>query len=271
MKNIIVASAFCIFVNVNFLYSHGQNVHQHIVREAWKLVEHQVPELIGSDMANWIGHDQTDYCLCVVSGAYNEDEQDIIFRNCGWNFYPGCVLTSVNHFWDADAGDNSTFNYLGVSHANAFVKAKHMYYGTHLWDFATVWDPNHLIWEVDHNGLPDLYLTGNYSEYGYFNINGQHFNINPPDQGAFNASWRKRTSYDILGRICHLIGDMSIPAHAHNDAHSPINQGGVDTYEEWCKSYLNPVGGAYAYTFEDALLQGGILFDILENLILFDI
>ena len=92
------------------LFAHEQYFHQYIVREAWKLVENQVPELIGSDIANWIGDDQTSYCLCVASGAYNEDTQDIIYQNCGWNFLTGCVLTSVNHFWDADAGDNSTFS-----------------------------------------------------------------------------------------------------------------------------------------------------------------
>lgn len=265
MRNIyIIASTFFILIQVNIVYSHGQDVHQHIVREAWKLVEYQVPELIGSDIANWIGEDQTDYCLCVVSGAYNEDQQDIIYRNCGWNFLSGCVMTSVNHFWDADAGDYSTFNWNG-NHANALVKANHMYYGTHLWDFATPSDPDHFVWEVDHNGLSDLYLTGNYIEHGYYNNNGQHYNINPPEQSTFTMVWRKRTSYDILGRICHLLGDMSVPAHAHNDAHSPLSQGGVDTYEQWCKSYLNPFGGAFAYTFEDALQQGGILFDVLNK------
>ncbi len=119
---------------ITWLYAHDKIVHQYIVKEAWKLIEYQMPEMETSTMKGWIGNDETEYCTNIVSGAYNEDNQDIIYMNCGWNFLTGCVETTLNHFWSADAGEYSKFNWDG-SHDNAKVKAEYMFYGNHIWYF----------------------------------------------------------------------------------------------------------------------------------------
>ncbi len=42
----------------------------------------------------------------------------------------------------------------------------------------------------------------------------------------------KGMAYEILGRMCHLLQDMSVPAHVHSDAHACKNCMYCDVYEE---------------------------------------
>ncbi|MCA1671183.1 MAG: hypothetical protein LC799_02890, partial [Actinobacteria bacterium] len=48
--------------------------------------------------------------------------------------------------------------------------------------------------------------------------------------GAY-ADGRKSTAYEYLGHIAHLIGDMTVPTHAHDDTHVPLHDD--DPYEKW--------------------------------------
>jgi len=67
---------------------------------------------------------------------------------------------------------------------------------------------------------------------------------------------RKRFVYEILGRMCHLIEDMCVPAHVHGDAHPPTDK---DYYEEdMDRNY-------YKWTWENALQQGGIIYPNLQD------
>ncbi|MEW6654808.1 MAG: T9SS type A sorting domain-containing protein [Bacteroidota bacterium] len=62
-----------------------------------------------------------------------------------------------------------------------------------------------------------------------------------------------------MGRIAHLLADMSVPAHCHDDAHSPVSEEAKDNYEQWVmNNYSN-------YTWVDALNQGGTIFDVIEK------
>ncbi len=47
---------------------------------------------------------------------------------------------------------------------------------------------------------------------------------------------RDRIAWEVLGRMCHLLGDMSIPAHAHRDEHGLD----PDSYESWMGSLDSP-------------------------------
>ena len=46
-----------------------------------------------------------------------------------------------------------------------------------------------------------------------------------------NETLRKKIVFEILGRMCHLIADMSVPAHVHNNSHVPT-LGTTDKYEQ---------------------------------------
>lgn len=222
-----------------------------------------MPELNNSIMAPWIGNvGNTTYLTSVISGAHNEDQQDIIYMNCGFNLnmfginIVPCTMTTINHFWNADNGDNDPVT-ISVTDDNAFKKAEHLWYGT-LNFFVGVSCANYgVVDKVDHSGLSNLYQNGNIKWIGYWNSIGQYFTKNIDQQ--YSVEYRRRISYDILGRICHLLADMSVPAHAHNDAHSPVSEEGTDNYEQWAKNnYSN-------YTWVDALSQGGTLFDVSEK------
>lgn len=99
----------CLTIISKFCYAHDQGIHQYIVREAWKLLEYQVPELDGSILEIWVGNDEQAYLSKIVAGAYNEDEYDVIFRYCGYTLALGCTYATNTHFWDADNGGESRF------------------------------------------------------------------------------------------------------------------------------------------------------------------
>ncbi len=44
----------------------------------------------------------------------------------------------------------------------------------------------------------------------------------------------KSKAYTYLGHFIHLVSDMHVPAHVHNDIHAPWPIDKKDSYEEWC-------------------------------------
>ena len=44
----------------------------------------------------------------------------------------------------------------------------------------------------------------------------------------------KSQAYTYLGHFIHLVSDMHVPAHVHNDIHAPWPIDKKDPYEEWC-------------------------------------
>lgn len=65
----------------------------------------------------------------------------------------------------------------------------------------------------------------------------------------FYAKCDKKSAYDRLGRISHLIADMSLPAHAHEDFHWPED----DSYEDWMAENHKK------WNSNDAMNAGGII------------
>ena len=243
---------------------HEQNVHRYIVSEAWKLLTYEIPELSNTVMDPWIGSvGNTDYLTSVIAGAHNEDQQDIIYMNCGfqldfftWEWVP-CTKTTINHFWNADDGDDERVTIMNWNEENALQKAKHMWYGTHNHIIGVSFKPGGIADKIDHSGLPQLHNTGVVKWIGYWNSIGQYFSKNYNQ--TYSTTYRRRVAYSTLGRMCHLLTDMSVPAHVHEDAHSSASEGGKDDYEQWAKNNY------YSYTWEDALEQGGTLFDVISK------
>jgi len=256
MKNGII-SLVVLLSAVGIAYSHKQGTHQHIVREAYKLLEEQVPAMSISVMKDYVGTDQTDGPWTVgriVIGAYREDEEDIVYGICGANI-TGCSLTTNTHFWNADNGDNHLSHLWDptrgwADYENALQKANHLWFGTHT---IFMYNGSDRIYKVSYENLVDLWKTGDNTLHGYYNLNGQWTGYNPPVQQAWDVPTRRRVAYEILGRICHLLGDMSVPAHVHNDPH----WFGGDTYEEYMEDSGHYLDYVAAYN------QGGMLFDVL--------
>ncbi|MBI3365890.1 MAG: hypothetical protein HY033_13410, partial [Ignavibacteriae bacterium] len=98
---------------------------------------------------------------------------------------------------------------------------------------------------LQYNSLIDLYKNAHLYLVGFQKYGeGDHIYGSPillTDQiltgsGYTVQSLKDIMAYQILGRIAHLLGDMAVPAHAHNDPHCPYvcgNGTGTDPYEAW--------------------------------------
>lgn len=93
-------------------------------------------------------------------------------------------------------------------------------------------------WDADNGVLDQVTLAGllGSNENAFRKVTG----VGPFGSGvglwqqavAYYQLGDKVTAYERLGHICHLIADMSVPAHTHEDAHNP------DYYEYTMNQYM---------------------------------
>lgn len=205
----------------------------------------------------------------ISTGAWREDIEDPIFNYDfvvvpGVNI----ALVSITHFWDADDGDlnKNLFPivlpfppYPSVNigpYENAFDKL--LRYSNGDW---VLWFPDS-IWCVNKiNGhqlviIPDIVTPP--ARFGiplkYFSITEfykyREMNLLADQDGEFlvfdlttlqfitpgeapeiivTNNIRDRIAWEVLGRMCHLLADQSVPAHTHRDEHGLL----ADSYENW--------------------------------------
>lgn len=82
-----------------------------------------------------------------------------------------------------------------------------------------------------YNSLKDLYLTGRAWIVGHYNSLGQW--INCDYELVLGQGWRDAFTWELLGRMCHLLQDMSVPAHANIDPHGDDPALIEDYYENY--------------------------------------
>ncbi|MFC1887895.1 T9SS type A sorting domain-containing protein [Candidatus Cloacimonadota bacterium] len=234
--------------------------------------------------------------LKVVGGSWFEDEYDMVYhygtyRVPDYNNMPPwfeelvfsedfnrAAHTTITHFWNADFGEDAP------THLNDALE-----YG----DFSINWE-----FTISKNALKKIrkYINGEYesrwlysepvewSDYGSCTAND--FDIPPlldlysgngvlqavscliegddewHDTTApvldFPASIRKGIVYNLLGRMCHLLQDMSVPAHAHNTSHAGIYGMYFDIFESNEMDYFNEISDWSAF---DVYMQYGELID----------
>lgn len=260
------------FLN-SLVYAHKEWVHQHQVRQAYLLLKQQ----LGFDVAilqnhlgfNHNGEGPGPFLGCsIVQGAWEEDLYDPVWEvgglmlgpwsYCGWD-------ASSTHFWNADAGDNSTINIPsdlndcplpGGEIPNAYWKAMHYIYG----GWVIKWKPQNgytftasnghtyrfekqvleypMVVTFYYNSLVDLYKNGNIVFVQYPKSNFRIYNVTLKKYVSISgnfpipAGMRNLFVWEILGRTAHLLGDMSVPAHVKNDVHPchvqiPLNSNGT--------------------------------------------
>lgn len=144
---------------------------------------------------------------------------------------------------------------------------------------------------ISYQSLLDLYKNGNYYHHGWrlkrFNRYDPEYRLvvppqlNPPisfdpslpinnQSMPLSSLQRKNYAYHILGRIAHLLGDMSVPVHIHAMIH-PCDAGMGDSHEMYMGGRSGYLGDpscnetqynfpAAQYNAETALAQGGLLF-----------
>ena len=234
----------------------------------------------------------------VVSGVWIEDEYDIvehygIYEIPNYNNTPPWVEdllfgdhdanraahTTITHFWDADNGEE-TSTYLTDT----------IYWGElqHTWEF-TISENS-----IKKNRK---YISGDYLEREIFPDGCYLANTYPPVMvmitdwqvpGIVNlyhgigarildsyldvwGEWhddlyytvsiqetRKEWAYNRLGRMCHLLQDMSVPAHVHCTSHAGVNGMYSDYFENHEMGYHN---NYHTWTAEEVFTEFGGFID----------
>ena len=269
VKRVLLIMIFC-----SPLYAHKEPTHQYIIKEAYALLVHHLGKSIPEFDIHILGNDG----LCtegefdkvsdfrwqystVPGGAWSEDIQDPIRfmheKDILFGFGKGS-LTSINHFWDPDSRNpqyNETFR-LALNH-NPW---------PHSWlDFSICSMAQNLDFFVDTDLMAYkkamIYLgikeyKPKITEYAFFTFKGQSI-VSPVYFGYSLSDWyhdyfqygdsvlqnrKKDIIYQFIGRVCHLLGDMSIPAHVHCDEHGLWHDPYEDAmnYKEWDGNKMSP-------------------------------
>jgi len=263
------------FVNLilctNYLQAqerYSTNAHQYVVRQAWEYLKlHQndinwnateMASNIGTD--NYCGNDDDPWydAGSISIGACREDLDDPVYGSDHW---PGWNTTST-HFWKADDGDSWQFcpepHPLFGCFENAYKKARAYIYGEHKivikHEGSEPGVPGGVVLGriYSYTNLFDFYNTGHLFYWGYININGDYVEVyNPPEEIYISTETSKKWSYIILGRVAHLLEDMTVPAHVHGEQHDgtylPLDAyenyiSDEQTYPQW-NYHLTPLGG----------------------------
>jgi hypothetical protein len=217
-------------------YAHDTPVHQYVAKQAYYFLENEkglIQEFKnrmglsfngpGDDNYPW----QTGY---IGVAAMREDLEDPIWGYGG--LFNGWTPTST-HFWDADNGDDvKTPIPLSADAFNAYYKAKIYLFGGHRILYQTkAFDVelNKVIlgYLYSYSSVIELYKTGRYFSEGYVDLSGT-IHLWQPEERYMNLESARKFAVQILGRVVHLLTDMSVPAHAHNDLHAD-----GDGYEDW--------------------------------------
>jgi parallel beta-helix repeat protein len=217
--------------------------HQILARLAWDVLVQEGFPVSNINMANHIGPGgENEYSSSwtegtISAGSYREDKlPDPV--------YGYTALTHLyGHFWDSDGGDN----YSGFgSRENAYQRAKAMIYGeTDITIDSRVFPFNQpLASKVTYTDIFHFFNTGECT-LNSWTAGGTQYYFDEPYIAT--QSEREIISYEILGRVAHLIGDMGTPAHALNDDHIAVVD--PDEYETTMEDD----------TFRDAITEATII------------
>lgn len=209
----------------------------------------------------------------IVTGAWREDVEDVVFHYSNYNpptmtGFAGTIAdafsslikdindnneyySSVTHFWDPDNGDLlssdlRTTNALGTINMtvpNAYQKMLKFKNGGWTITYGYTTCPNSAFGlgvgsaivaiQFEYANLASFLNNGTAIATGCINpmgqiIQGTHAEV------TIDENIRRNIAWEILGRMCHLLEDMSVPAHVHRDAHGNsidgIRQDSYETY-----------------------------------------
>lgn len=255
----------------NTSVAHLQNVHQYIVREGYALLRNTVGDI--PVMRDHVGVAQIGgrpwQTGFIVTGAWREDEEDPVY---GFdNSWPPGV--SGSHLWRADDGDESdvTLRWVRfpgtpdqITVPSAYKKIRrYAYPGIYgSWTVIVRFDqarvnglscgPSVILGVgIEYDDLIAFFKTGAGYQVGYVALDGQYYSCNQRIPVNWGVAWRDLIVWEVLGRMAHLLGDMSVPAHAHGDAHglcdAPPFLRAVehDTYENWVGADGPPYNSPY--------------------------
>lgn len=269
IKRVLLIIAFC-----SPLYAHKEPTHQYIIKEAYSLLVHHLGTSIPEFDKHILGYNG----LCtegefdnladfhwqystVAGGAWSEDIQDPIRFMHEKDIFFGLgkgSLTSINHFWNPDS-KNPQYN------ESFRLTLNHNPWPYSWWDFSVCSMAHNLDFYIDTDLMAYkkaiIYLgikeyKPKITDYAFFTYKGQSI-MSPVYFGYSLSDWyhdyfqygdtvlqnrKKDIIYQFIGRVCHLLGDMSIPAHVHCDEHGLWHDPYEDAmnYKEWDGNKMSP-------------------------------
>ncbi len=225
---------------INLTYAHKEWVHRVLSKAGYNYLKLNVGEIwplrdhIGFS-ANGYGNDDEPWESGLISIAvWREDRDDPIWGHGG---ITDGVTPSVTHFWDADNGDNAQTLIPGYGeYENAYQKAKIYLFGGHRIFFKKTSYANEIGQVIlgryySYNSLAEFFTTGKCYYEGYIDVAGYSHLISPT-LTYMDLNTAQKYAYQLLGRVAHLLQDMSVPAHVHNDIH-PCDIGDPDSFEQY--------------------------------------
>lgn len=263
--------------------AHKEWVHQYIVKQGYLFLESelgfQIPDLRNRIGLNFYGKgsDNDPWGTGLIGvAAWREDLEDPIWGYGG--LFQGWTPSST-HFWIADLDDDArTPIPLSTAAFNAFYKAKIYLFGGHrIFRYGPGILPGVgpvLGYFYSWNSLANFYKTGQCYYEGYIHtldpdnpvyVTPQPLNMDPTQAKRFAAQ--------VLGRVCHLLADMSVPAHVRHDLH-PCDTGDPDAYElymggnDWFPTVCNDEKTSFPaqnWNVSTAQSQGGLLYEALTG------
>jgi len=245
---------------------YNENVHMYISLQALSLLKDKYPNYDFSKFDQRIGSmsDQGTrpwQTGKITTGAYREDQEDVVFDVRG----PFSWYVSNSHFWNADdrtSGDNSLTYLNSIGHyPNAFTKLNRFQDGQWFsWtngyggrEYINYLHQSGYVFRYSYHtrGLINFFRTRKIWLESFVNTAGQETFVREEitaTDNVFNA-----IVWEVLGRMSHLIQDLSVPAHVHNDVHVRGLDGG-DCYHNFIDdgAYLN-------YNMYTAKTAGGVI------------
>ena len=234
-----------IYYNFLSLYAYDEKTHQLIVQTSYKYLENIYKEsgfnindlqnikndifcTASASYLTYLTEDNTSECSDkeIAFGAYDEDRHEVIFTNNPAFFSSGSIVSEypfLAHFWNADLGnssintlENTSINTTWTNIPNAWMKSKIILrkIKNELVNYNAIMFQEYWC-SHDSNWLCPQYIKENY------------FYRKSKLQQALN-SYNKASV--MLGRLIHILSDMSVPAHVHIDSHGP---GDTDPYEDY--------------------------------------
>ena len=258
MKRKIVLSVL-LLISIG-MYSHVSEVHQYMVSRAYLMLERRYVDaggniqdlqeikskIFNSDNSCCYGKNCKEHSL--NRGARREDNEDPIY-GLAYGFL------TMTHFWDADNG-KSAYVWSGL-YPNSYLKSVAYLFA----------NGGNYTWIVDVNLIRRYYYTINRSLVYFYNSQGEctRFNqvwpIGTVDREVVHYSNYKNVAYEILGRVAHLLADMSSPPHSHIDSHIEL-LGDADPYEQ---EYMANNGRTILNSPEDLDNDDGFMPFIVNN------
>lgn len=173
---------------------------------------HEHMSLYGLQVLDDADAEAWDYSSDIWTGAGHEDgdmpgDVDDHIYGIPYHLILGPAIVTMTHFWDADPGDNTPSTYGNFEGPVDIVDTSFI---------------------VTENALQKARYTWSLAVGSY-------------------ANGDKAKAYEYLGHIVHFLGDMTVPTHAHGDAHVDLFND-HDPYEEWM-SYPSGEGDGGGHMF----------------------